>query len=119
VIGAVASIVGGAWYFFLGSSLGPYHYLVLVAGFMGVAGGLLQYHVFGWGGSSVHFLLNVFFVVGVFMLLSGVDALAQSVVIDMYVIVLSVFWLYVRILLSQLHHRRICAACGRGLCGYR
>ncbi|MGB9135443.1 MAG: hypothetical protein WCC63_07690 [Candidatus Bathyarchaeia archaeon] len=118
IFGAALSLLGAAGYFFLHSSFAPDYFLVFWAGFVGVSCGLLQYHLFDWGGSSVHLLVNTFFVLGVFMLLAGVDALAQSVVIDMYVIVLSVFWLYARILLSQLHHRGICAACGMEQCGY-
>jgi hypothetical protein len=118
VFGAAVSLLGVAGYFFLNASLGPHPLLFLWVGCAGVAGGLLQYHLFSWGGSSVHTLLNVFFVLGVFMLLAGVDALTQNVVVDVYVIVLGIFWLYVRILLSQSHHRKVCTACGKEQCRY-
>ena len=117
--GAVISLAGVVWYFFLNVSLGPTQLMVFWTGFIGIACGLLQYHLFNWGGSCIHLLVNVFFVLGAFLLLAGVDALTQSLVIDFYVIILSVFWLYTRILLSQLHHRRTCTACGREPCGYR
>jgi hypothetical protein len=119
VSGAAISLAGVAWYFFLNASLGPTHPVVFWAGFIGVACGLFQYHLFNWGGSCVHLLANVYFVLGAFLLLAGVDALTQSLVLDVYVIVLSVFWLYTRILLSQSHHRGVCTACGKEPCRYR
>ncbi len=91
--------------------------LVFWVGFVGVSCGLLQYHLFNWGRSSVHLSVNTFFVFGVFWLLAGVDAIVQSTIVDVYLIALSVFWLYTRILLSQLDHDRICTACSIEECG--
>ncbi len=74
--------------------------------------------MFNWGRSSVHVAVNIFFVFGVFLLLAGVDALVQSTVVSVYIVALNIFWLYTRILLSQLDHDRICTACGVEECGF-
>jgi hypothetical protein len=119
ILGATFSLGGVTVYFFLQMSLASDCLLVFWPGLVGVACGLLQYHLFNWGGSLVHLSVNTFFVLGTFLLLVGVDAVTQSIIVDLYVIALSLFWLYTRILLSQLYHRRICTACGIEECGYR
>jgi hypothetical protein len=111
VIGAAVSVVGVAVFFFGGVSCWPSCYLVFWVGFLGASCGLLQYHLFSLGRSSIHLFVNAFFVFGVFLLLLGVDAILQNAVIDFYLVTLSLFWVYTRIMLSQFDHWRICAAC--------
>lgn len=111
VSGAAVSTVGAALYFLGGVSCSPGCSLVFWIGFVGAFCGLLQYQLFSWGRSSVHLFINAFFVFGVFLLLVGVDAIAESLLFDLYLVALSLFWVYTRIILSQFDHRRICAAC--------
>jgi hypothetical protein len=118
ILGAALSILGTVMYFFLQLSFGLGFFPVFWVGFIGVSCGLLQYHLFNWGKSLVHLSVNAFFVFGVFLLLVGVDAITQNVAADLYLIALSVFWLYTRILLSQQDHRRICTACSVEECEF-
>jgi hypothetical protein len=111
VIWAAVSIVGVALFFFSEVSCWPSCYLIFWVGFVGASCGLLQYHLFSLGRSSIHLFVNAFFVFGVFMLLVGVDSIVQNAVIDFYLVTLSLFWVYTRIVLSQFDHRKICAAC--------
>lgn len=118
-LGAILSLFGSAMYFFLNLSLMSDYFVALWVGFLGVSCGLLQYHLFNWGKSSIHLSINIFFVFSVFLLLMGVDGITQSVMVDSYLIALSLFWIYTRILLSQFDHRRICAACQIEECKFR
>ena len=56
-------------------------------------------------------ILNVVFVVGSFVTLAGADVLGESLLIDVYVLGLIGFLLWLRILLSERNNRRICQAC--------
>ena len=118
ILGAVLSLLGAALYFFLNLSLWSNYLLVFWIGFVGVSCGLLQYHLFNWGKSSIHLFVNTFFVLGVFLLLIGVDAITQNALFDFYLVALSVFWLYTRIMLSQLDHRKVCTNCGVKKCEF-
>jgi hypothetical protein len=118
ILGAALSLLGAATYFFLRLSFELDYLLVFWGGFIGVSCGLLQYHLFNWGRNLVHLAVNTFFVFGVFLLLVGVDAITQNVTTDLYLIALSIFWLFTRILLSQQDHRRICTACSVEECEF-
>ncbi|MDH5448105.1 MAG: hypothetical protein OEX01_03770 [Candidatus Bathyarchaeota archaeon] len=118
ILGAALSLLGVVPYFFLNLSSWLNYFLVFWIGFVGVSCGLLQYHLFNWGKSSVHFSVNTFFVFSVFLLLVGVDGITQNVIADFYLIALGIFWLYTRILLSQLDHKIICTACHMKECEF-
>lgn len=110
IMGAVLSLFGLVFYLFANMASGTTQ-AVFWVGILGVSSGLLQYHLFNWDKSSVHLSVNSLFVFSVFLLLATVDTITQNVVIDFYLIGLSIFWVYTRILLSQLDHKRICRAC--------
>jgi len=111
IFGAVLSLFGVTLYFFINIFFELNYFLVFWIGFVGVFCGLLQYHLFNWGESFVHLAVNSYFVFGVFLFLVGVDRTIQNTLVDFYLVVLSLFWLYTRILLSQLDHRKICNSC--------
>lgn len=111
VSGAAVSTVGVASYFFGGISCSLSCFLVFWVGFVGAFCGLFQYHLFSWGRSSIHLFVNAFFVFGVFLLLVAVDAIVQNLLLDLYLVTLTLFWVYTRIILSQFDHRKICATC--------
>jgi len=117
ILGAVLSLLGVTLYFFANLPIWLNHCLVFWIGLIGVSCGLLQYHLFNWGKSSIHLSVNTFFIFGMFLLLVRVDAVTQNVIVDFYLIALSIFWLYTRILLSQLDHKEICDACPIEECG--
>jgi hypothetical protein len=59
----------------------------------------------------VRLALNSLFVFGAFLCLVGVDQTSQSVAIDLFSVVLIIFWIFTRIQLSQWDHSRICDNC--------
>jgi hypothetical protein len=109
--GALASFLGTATHFFFGWTVGENCLLWIAFGILGVALGLLQYICFDVRWRLVRFCTNAFFVFGMFLLLTGTDEIAQSLLLNLLLIVLCVFWLSTRILLSKRIHRRIYQTC--------
>jgi hypothetical protein len=116
--GAAIAILGSFLYFFIGIPLNAAE-LTFWIGFAGAATGILQhniYRVLGNTRGSFRFMLNVFFVVGAFLLLIGADQLAGSAAVDSYILLIVLFWIYTRISMSNSEHRRICSQCDMKVC---
>jgi hypothetical protein len=112
VLGGLSALAGTFLYF-----LGNWHVetissSIVCVGVLGVGFGLFQFKF----RSFVRLLLNIFFVLGTFFILIGVDNLVHSVMVDLFLIALTLFWLFVRISLSQWDHQRICSACEVATC---
>lgn len=118
VVGATISLLGTPVYFFTGSFLGEMAMVLFWLGFTGVTLGLLQYNLFGIYGSFVHLSLNIVFVTGAFLLLIGIEEITSNLVLEIYLVTLTLYWILARILLSEQEHRRICAACGLESCSF-
>ena len=106
-IGAFISIIGTAFYFFGGQQINEMSFPAVVIGIVGVILGYLQLKFRGF----VRLMLNILFVLGAFLTLVGIDELTQSLSVDLFSIVLIVFWIFTRIMLSHWDHRRICHNC--------
>jgi len=117
VIGAAISLPGSLLYSFSGLSAVEAGTLIFWLGFVGVACGLLQYNV-TMDRRLVHVLLNVVFVVGAFLLLVGVNEVNGNVVLNYYLLILIVYWIIARIMMSQLEHEKICSTCGLKSCSH-
>jgi len=117
-LGAVFSLLGTFLYFFANLSLNDGYYFVFWVGFIGVACGLLQYHVFRFKRSLIHMFLNSGFVLGASLLLVGADAITSSLSTAVYILALDIFWIYARIELSRWNHGMICDNCGLEKCPY-
>ena len=107
LLGALMALAGTPIYF-----LGYWHIeqnglLAILVGTLGVGLGLFQFRF----RSLVRLVVNTFFVLGAFLALVGIDKIIQSLLADFFLIVLTVFWLFTRILLSQWDHWRICYTC--------
>lgn len=111
LLGALMTLFGVAAYFFRGWNVGENISLFLVSGVSSVGLGLFHYMFFDIQWRPIRFLLNAFFVFGTFLVLASIDAVANSLILDSFVIFLSVFWLFTRILLSKHVHNRICQTC--------
>ncbi len=70
--------------------------------------GLAQVRLVGY----VKAILNAVFVVGSAITLVETDMLSGSNLLDLYVLGLIVFLLWLRILLSEWNNRRVCQTCG-------
>jgi len=117
VIGAIISIFGSLLYFFLDFYV-KYDIFVFLLGFFGVFCGLLQYRIPKMDSSKAHLFLNVTFVLGTFLLLIGVDKITSNFFLELYLLIIILFWIITRIILSQFEHKRICAVCDLKKCTY-
>ena len=106
LLGAVIAIVGACLYFSSGLHIGNAHFLPLAGG-IGVLAGFLQWRFKAY----VRLALNSVFVFGAFLSLVGVDQASQNVAIDLFSVMLIVFWIFTRIQLSQWDHSRTCDSC--------
>jgi len=108
LLGALISLFGAFIYF--SSNLYIPSFFISI-GLLAVALGLLL-PLLNLKGTILRLSLNAFFIFGVFLILIGIDTLAQSVFIDLLLILFSIFWLFTRISLSQWNHQKICDECG-------
>jgi hypothetical protein len=117
VFGATLSLVGSALYFFGGLSFGEFCEIAFWMGFLGVIFGLLQYEL-PVSDSFLHFFLNVTFVLGAFFLLVEVNIASESFMLNLYLLLLIVYWILTRIELSRIEHRKKCFSCGSKPCNF-
>jgi len=110
MIGAVISLVGSFWYVFSEVSLREANVFLFWSGFAGVACGLFQYVSFAKK-ASIHLFFDAFFVIGAFLLMVAVNEISDNFVLELYLLILILFWIIARIMLSRGEHRRICSTC--------
>ena len=114
LFGGLSAIVGTLLYFLSNWRFEANSSLIVCVGILGVGFGLFQFK----SRSFVRLLLNIFFVLGTFFILIGVDKLVQSVAVDLFLVALTLFWLFTRISLSQWDHERVCYACKVATCEF-
>lgn len=112
--GGLLALAGTILYFFGGLHVEQSSFLLVWTGVLGVGFGLFQFKVRGF----VRLFLNTFFVFGAFLILIGVDDLAHSVIVDIFLVALTLFWLFTRVSLSQWDHRRTCHTCKVAVCEF-
>jgi protein-S-isoprenylcysteine O-methyltransferase Ste14 len=110
VVGATIALVGTVCYVVLQSLSAQLVLVMFWSGLAGVTLGLLQYELFIHK-ASFHFLLNVIFVVGAFLLLVGVSEMNGSLSLGIYFLLVILFLINVRSTLSRLEHEKKCAIC--------
>jgi len=98
--------------------MGQNAFLAVLVGALGVILGLLQSPLPILQNSVIRLFSSAFFVVGTFLILVGIEELANRTSIDLNLIVLTVFWLMTRISLSQWDHERICSKCTLDSCSF-
>lgn len=109
LVGGIVALGAAVFYFFLTAPPGSGSLLLLLLceGFMLV--GLMQIYFKRY----VKALVNLFFVVGSSVALIQVDVLGRNLWVDLYMLGLIAFILWLRITLSEWHNRRICQKCRR------
>ena len=117
--GALIAILGSLAYAVNAFAVHEGAVFVFWFGFSAVLLGLLQYAKPLMSVSWFHFILNVLFVAGSLFILIGVIETNGTVVVEMYFLVTTMYWILTRIVLSNLEHQKICAMCTSSLCGYR
>lgn len=118
IIGAVVSIFGAIGYLALRPQSEQIGGMLFWLGFLGVSLGLFQHNLPFVRRNYAHLLLGVVFVLGAFLLLVGLMEMGSSLIIEGYFLVLSLYWILTRVILSQEEHRRICDECARSSCGF-
>jgi len=116
VAGAIASLFGILLCFPAGLNISETGKLLLCLGSIGVACGLLQYEL-PVNKAMVHFLLNIMFVLGAFMLLISVSKV-NNVGLNLFFLALTVYWIVARMMMSRFEHYKMCAYCGLASCSY-
>jgi hypothetical protein len=111
LIGAIAAITGVAAYSVGLFSFAEKSFCVCAIGEGLMLLGLVQTKTGGY----VKLAVNALFVVGSAIVLIEADWAGQSLLVDGYVLGLTVFMLWFRILLSEYNNKRTCTNCGR--CG--
>jgi len=109
--GAVTAVFGAFPYFFLDWLVGIDALVLVAFGVNGVALCLMHYTFFDVHSRFLRFLLNVFFIFGMFLILAGIDHIVQSLTLNFFLIGLFIFWLFTRIILSKNKHKEICQNC--------
>ena len=82
-IGAFLSLIGSFIYFFSYALIGDIAKILFLLGFVGVLFGTIFYKIVAKNG-IVRLFLNVFFVLGSFMLLVGIEDITGSIMIESY-----------------------------------
>jgi hypothetical protein len=110
IVGATIALVGMVLYVFLQNLSAQLVAVSFWAGLVGVTLGLLQYELF-INKASLHFVLNVVFVVAALLLLVGVNEMNDSLSLSTYFLLVILFLINVRSTLSRLEHEKKCAIC--------
>jgi hypothetical protein len=100
-------MIGTAFYFFVGLDLAWSSVWLVALGEILMLLGLAQIKFAGY----VKVTVNMVFVVGSFVTLVETDMLGKSLLLDLYVLGLIGFLLWLRILLSEWNNRRTCQMC--------
>ncbi len=109
LVGAIAAMVGAVLFSLGFFDLATGSLWFLAAGEILMIAGLGQIKLKGY----FKMVVNALFVAGSLIILVVADLVRQSLLVDVYVLGLIVFMLWIRILLSEWHNKRICVACGR------
>jgi hypothetical protein len=115
LLGGLLALAGAVVYFFCDWHVADYSSLSVLLGTVGVSSGLFQFKF----RSLIRLSLNALFVLGALSILIGIDESVHSLVFDLFVVCLIVFWLFTRISLSQWDHEIICSGCDTENCKIR
>lgn len=114
-VGGIVALAGTVVYFFCHWPITEHATSFVLLGITFVGLGLFQFKF----RSSIRLLTNTVFVLGALLILVGIDGLVHNLFFDLFIICLIVFWLLVRISLSQWDHEMICSGCKTENCGVR
>jgi len=107
LVGAIIALCGAFLYFFLNLNIRGINLPLVLIGQVGIVVGLVQFRFKHY----IRAFANSYFTVAALLILVGVDDALGSTFIDLYYILLIVFWLSTRILVSGWDHERICRKC--------
>lgn len=111
-IGAFIAIIGTVIYYFHGFT-SSYEEIIFWIGLCMVFLALFLIVIFNLE-KKLKFLLNMVLVVGSFLILVGVDSVKANLLIEVYFLILIMFWILTRMIVSETSHERICRDCLNG-----
>ncbi|MFW9983664.1 MAG: hypothetical protein ACFFCB_02920 [Candidatus Odinarchaeota archaeon] len=120
VTGAIIAIIGTILFFFLSFPI-FYPEATFWLGFVFVTVGLLQhplYQILKLNRGIIRFIINILFVVGSYLLLASLMQLTNSLILAVYLLLLILYWIFTRIVMSRRSHHLICSLCNRPECPY-
>jgi len=118
-IGGLVGLFGAFVYFFTDIKIVSHGEIFIVVGSLAVAFGLLLPAIAKISLGSVRLIANAALPIGSFLMLSGVDISAQSISLDVFLLILIFFWLFTKISISQTGHRQVCRLCKNSDCESR
>jgi hypothetical protein len=120
VTGAIIAIIGTILFNFLSFPI-VYPEATFWLGFIFVTIGLLQhplYQLLKLNRGIIRFTINILFVVGSFLLLASLTQVTNSLILAIYLLMLILYWIFSRIVMSRQSHYLICSRCNRPECPY-
>lgn len=116
-IGAFIAIVGTIIYYFVKYPL-IYGEISFWIGF-GTVFLVLLLIIFLNLGKKLKFISNMALVIGSFLILLGLDSVKGNLIMELYFLILVIFWILTRIVVSETSHELICRDClKKSICGY-
>lgn len=106
-LGAIFALVGAIAYFFFNAAFPIADVKILLGSNATMVLGLIQFKF----SSYSKLIVNAFFVIGSFITLVIADSMSKNLFIDLYVLGLIIFFLLLRIQISEWNNRRICLGC--------
>ncbi len=111
VIGAILTMIGSVVYYLYGNLNVAEGQLVLVLGLGAVLFSLLQIFFLKIQKNLVKLFSSMILVIGSLLILIGINTLNNSVYIEFYFLMLILFWILARIMLSHIDHETMCRNC--------
>ena len=108
--GALISLVGTVITFFGGLKIPGGNPIALYIGGFFVAIGLIHF-AYGTGSRELRFTVNAMFPIGAFLIIASVDQRLQNTGASLFVLLIILFWIFTRVILSRWDHSRICGSC--------
>jgi len=111
--GAILSLSGMISYIFRLWLINEYTFnFFLWVGIIGVNLGLIKPLLTKLKQRMIRYLLEVLFVFGVFSLLVTIDVALKNLMVDLYLVLLSLYWLWTKITVTRWDHDKTCRVCG-------
>jgi len=111
--GAILSLSGMILYLFRLWFINEYTFNFFVwFGLIGVNLGLIKPLLTKLKQRMIRYLLEVLFVFGVFALLVTIDLALKNLMVDLYLVLLSLYWLWTKIIVTRWDHGKTCRVCG-------
>jgi hypothetical protein len=115
-LGGIIAVIGTFIYYFgyySGYLRGFNGQIVFWIGFFAVLFSLIQMIFLNLNNNVIKFSSNLLLVLGSFMILIGIDAIKNNISLEIYFLILVLFWIFTRIRISQNNHRITCFECSK------